>query len=134
MEVHLLHTAVHDEPWARWLDPNDFMRMGTERRGNAVISLYKHRDTRHYLNIDELGRTYGYREPTSEADEGDRGSYGRISHAAAIDAVGLWELPWMKPELDGERRGFRWEDRARHPVVRAALKRMTPQQRRWAIR
>lgn len=37
------------------------MLMSIERRAKRpAIYLYKHRDTRHYLNIAENGDTYGY--------------------------------------------------------------------------
>ena len=131
--LHLVEAAVQGRAYARWFDPNDFMGMESEIHGGTVISLYKHRDTRHYLNIDDQGRTYAYSEPGIGSNEDDRGSYRRIPLIAAMDAVGLWELPWFRSDLESERLGFSYDDRAKHPVVKAALKRMTPQQQRRAI-
>ena len=65
--------------------------------------MFKHVDTRRYLNLDVDGAPY-------RADGG--GTY--VRHATlrdAIDALGLWELPWLQPELAAHRQGLAWEDR-----------------------
>ena len=131
--LHQIEAAVQGRAYARWFDPNDFMLMGTVPHGGTTIALYKHRDTRNYLNIDDEGRAYVYEEPGLGSHEDDRGSYRRVPLIAAMDAVGLWELPWFRSDLESERRGFSYGDRTKHPVVKAALKRMTPQQQSRAI-
>ncbi len=69
---------------------------------NVAIHLYKHIDTRRYLNIDDGGRAYAYRGPASV----DRHwlSGGRYQRYRALpDAIGhlqLWlfeeEPPWFR--------------------------------------
>ncbi len=130
--LHLLDAVVRGKPYVGWFDPVDFMLMDQEERAGRTINLYKHRRTRHYLHLDNLGKPYG--TPPRPRDSKVFVPYGPIKALAALDAVGLWELPWMKPELESERRGFSWENRAKHPVVKAALKRMTPPQQRSALR
>lgn len=96
-----------------FFDPDDFMFMGWyQRTKRSRIMLYKHRDTRRYLNVDETGQTYRYVVPKSD-DDRDEGTYRRYSSLqVAVDRVGLWELPWMRSELEHHQRGVSWEDRA----------------------
>lgn len=93
-------------------DPDNFMIMGWYRRhGRSNIMLYKHRDTRRYLNVDSQGRAYRYVAPRS-LDSEREGCYRRhLTLRAAIDHVGLWELPWMRDDLDHHRHGFSYDER-----------------------
>ena len=66
--------------------------------------MFKHVDTRRYLNLDVDGAAYRY-------DDGD-GTYVRHETLRdAVDALGLWELPWLRPELAAHRRGRTWDQR-----------------------
>lgn len=95
-----------------FFDPDDFMIMGwycRPRRSN--LFLYKHRDTRHYLNVDGDGRAYRYIPPRL-LDSEHEGSYRRLPKLrSAIDRIGLWELPWMRDDLGAHRHGYSWDDR-----------------------
>jgi hypothetical protein len=50
------------------LDPDDFMYMGREipEGGGPVVHLYKARDTRRYLNLDDEGHAYWYCGPVDD--------------------------------------------------------------------
>jgi hypothetical protein len=99
-------------PADAFFDPDDFMLMSwcVGERPSGV-HLFKHVDTRHYLNLDADGVPYRYVPPATD-DPDDEGSYVRhTSLRDAVDAVGLWELPWMRPELAAHRQGRSWEDR-----------------------
>ena len=58
--------------------------------GAGTIHLYKHRDTRRYLNLDEAGHAYEYCPPAEDSSP-DPGHY-RVhrSIAEAIEHVELW--------------------------------------------
>lgn len=49
------------------------------------IYLYKHVDSRRYLNVDAAGRTYAFNSETSK--------YRRISEAAAMRSLALEDCP-----------------------------------------
>ena len=66
------------------LDVDDFMFMGTATVGTVVVSLFKHYDTRRYLNLDSAGHAYRY-----EYDSGETGTY--LPLPSALDAV-AWVL------------------------------------------
>jgi hypothetical protein len=71
----------------------EFMYMGavTNERKRLRIHLYKHRDTRRYLNIDDAGHTYEYRGPVPGSSGNFGGRYR--AHESLIDAlerVDLW--------------------------------------------
>lgn len=95
-----------------FFDPDDFMIMGWyRRRGKSTIMLYKHRDTRRYLNVDSEGTTYWYvAAPLHSRSEGSYRHYATLR--LAVDRLGLWELPWMRDDLAHQRCGFPYEDRA----------------------
>lgn len=57
---------------------DDFMFMGTTNVGPVTVSLFKHCDTRRYLNLDAAGHAYRY-----------DGAYH--PHRSAVDAV-AWVL------------------------------------------
>ena len=43
------------------LDPDDFMWMGRVTAASGVeLELYKHHQTRHYLNVDDAGHAYRF--------------------------------------------------------------------------
>ncbi len=51
-----------------------FMFMGVFLQGNARIHLYKHTDTREYLNVDTSGQLYVYRP-----QHGEEGRYDTVA-------------------------------------------------------
>ncbi len=84
-------------------DPDEFMYMGyVESRDEPLrIHLYKHVDTRRYLNLDDAGHAYRYCGPfDDEYDLDDPESGGRYRlHRTLGDAldVAVGELAWMRP-------------------------------------
>ena len=95
--MHLIETECSDHPAFRWYDVGDLMVMGAERRpGHPLLYLYKHRETRRYMNIDADGVPWRYVAPADD-DWGSEGSYVRLpSLDAALDGLALWELPIMR--------------------------------------
>ena len=95
--------ATSAVPADAFFDPDDFMLLSWALDDcPAPVKVFKHVDTRRYLNLDRDGAPY-------RADGG-----GYVRHATlrdAIDALGLWELPWLQPELAAHRQGLAWEDR-----------------------
>src|SRR4051812_42018484 len=89
----------------RCLRVGDFMLMGRERRrGRPLVYLYKHKDTRRYLNVDAQLHAYQFVMPRSSSSDG---TYRRLdSLQEGIDAVGLWELPRFRPDLVSQRLGI----------------------------
>ena len=72
----------------------EFMYMAavTNTRKGLTIHLYKHTDTRRYLNLDDAGHAYRFcgSDPTS-SDPASAGRYRRhTSIADAIEHVQLW--------------------------------------------
>lgn len=109
--------AVEGNPRYRFFDLADFMLMCRQhRKKRPSLLLYKHYYTRRYINLDDAGHAYKY-VAVRDGDDWEPGRYVRHrSLSAALDALDLWELPWMKPELEHERGGLEWEDRGRlHP-------------------
>jgi len=102
---------VQDDPRRRFLAVEDFMVMSRIRRPpRPAILVYKHSFTRQPLHLDAEGITYRFHPPPPGST--GSGQYRRYSAVDdALDALRLFELPWMKPGLEGERRGLRWEDR-----------------------
>ena len=82
----------------------EFMYMAVVRnsRKKLTIHLYKHINTRRYLNLDEGGHAYAYRG--SASDETDVSSGGRYQRYRtlldAIEHLQLWlfedEQPWFR--------------------------------------
>lgn len=99
-------------PSDEFFDLGDFMIMARiVRSGRPDIQLYKHVYTRRYVNVDPAGHTYRYCPPRNR-DSTRPGSYWpHRSFRRAIEDLGLWELPWMKPGLEEHRRGLSWDDR-----------------------
>lgn len=76
--------------------PGEFMyvaRVFNARKG-LDIHLYKHRDTRRYLNLDAAGHAYEYRGivPGREGDIASGGRYRR--HRSLVEGIRALEL-WM---------------------------------------
>jgi len=72
----------------------EFMYMGAVHhdRKRLTIHLYKHVDTRKYLNLDDAGHAYAYRYVESDPHDGMSGGryrrYGDL--VTALEAVDLW--------------------------------------------
>jgi hypothetical protein len=100
--LHLVAEVVAGQHDWRLFDPDDFMCMGrVVRRSRPDIYLYKHIDTRQYLNLDEQGVPYRYCVPA----EGAAGEGRYVRHRSLTRALfwlRLWELPSMRPELRGQ--------------------------------
>lgn len=99
-------------PSDRFFDPHDFMVMERlVRSGRPDLWLYKHVHTRRYINLDADGHSYRYYPPRSP-DSTREGQYRRHRDLrAAVRALDLWELPWMKPGLEAFAGGLSWEER-----------------------
>src|SRR5690349_3208871 len=67
-----------------------YMAMVRSARKHLTIHLYKHCDTRRYLNLDDAGNAYGYRGPVSADSVGSGGRYQR--YRTLDDAVAHLEL------------------------------------------
>jgi hypothetical protein len=65
-----VHELCNGDPRFPAFDPHEFMNMGRHSHGTLpTIHLYKHVDTRRYLNVDIHGHAYVYREPTRLDDD-----------------------------------------------------------------
>lgn len=107
------------EPRHRFFSIDDFMLMYKSVRSRRPdVIAYKHYFTRRYLFLDEALQAYRYVAPRDPAN-GD-GRYLKLPDlGVALHALGLWELPWMKPGLEEFRFGLstdeRWLLRPSHP-------------------
>ena len=101
---------IRHEPRYQFFSIGDFMLMGKEVcAGRPDVYLYKHSFTRRYLNLDADGRPYAYVAPRRGTGDG---RYDEVSDLRdALDHLGLWELPWMKRELEKYRFGLSWDQR-----------------------
>ena len=90
-----LWSAVpHTPPFDRF-DPDDFMLMGRVLRiVGPHVTLYKHRFTRRYLNLDASSLTYRYVGPPLESFRS--GEYRRQPLTDALRALGLDQLHRLK--------------------------------------
>ena len=77
------------------------------RRAGGPIALSS--STRRYINLDDAGGTSRYVAP-ADITRGV-GRYLAESLTDALDALELWELPWMKPGLEAFRYGLSWDER-----------------------
>lgn len=114
--LHAVEKAATGLHFARYFDPDDFMMMSRVDDRHGSITLYKHIDTRRYLNADDQGGTYWY-APGSIVRE-RRGDY--VPHESLQDAfeeLCLWELLWMRPEYEERALGLDYADRWKHPDV-----------------
>jgi len=92
----------------RWLDPDDLMVMvRLLRPPRPSIVVYKHSYSRRHLNLDDSAQAYRYIPPRRGSKSQGRHDRHR-SLDDALKALALYELPWMKPGLELERRGLDW--------------------------
>jgi hypothetical protein len=94
-------------PADAFFDPDGFMLVSwcTPDRPQGV-QVYRHVDTRTRLALDVDGRAY-------RCPPADRGA-AWTRHATlrdAVDALDLWELPWLRPDLAAHREGRSWDER-----------------------
>jgi hypothetical protein len=109
--LRVVANTVRHHPAYQFFDEFDFMVMAKALRSSRPhITQYKHIYTRRYLHLDAVGRAYRYVPPTGRGD-------GRFLEAPslewALDALLLWELPWMKSELDLYRFDLPFDERWR---------------------
>jgi hypothetical protein len=71
--LHLVEKAVAGKRFAEGFSVWDFMVMGRVEDENGSIVLYKHCDTRRYINVDEAGHAYRY--SPGRPQSGRRGDY-----------------------------------------------------------
>jgi len=89
------------------LNPGDFMYMGADLEPGRTIHLYKHIDTRRYLNLDDSGHAYRYlAAPRQTLDRP-----GRYQLWPSLDAsIDHLQLDWVsisengRPHSDIQRR------------------------------
>lgn len=77
----------------------EFMYMAAVRgaRQRVTVHLYKHVDTREYLNLDDVGHAYAYRYRPSDALDGLAG--GRYQrYRSLVDAVNAVDLELFDEE------------------------------------
>lgn len=90
----------------------EFMYMGAVQDATGLtIHLYKHRDTRRYLNLDDGGHAYAYRYREDDLHGGEVGGrYQRYRTLAdALDAADLWLFD-VEPQFFRSFPPDRWPD------------------------
>jgi hypothetical protein len=106
--LQLVVEAQAGERLVHFLDLDDIMIMArVVRPPRPSIVLYKHAYTRSYLNLDADGQAYRY----VPARNSSHGRYLRQPLDEGLRALGLDQLPWMKPGLEREQRGWSWDER-----------------------
>ncbi len=91
--LETLSCLVRQRPDLPHFHPGEFMYTAAvcSARRNLVIHLYKHVDTRRYLNLDDAGHAYAYVH--SEVDPVPLDSSGRYRrHGNVVDALDRLEL------------------------------------------
>jgi hypothetical protein len=91
--LEAVSSLVRQRPDLPHFHPGEFMYMAAVRstRPDLVIHLYKHVDTRRYLNLDDAGHAYAYID--SEGDRVCHGFSGRYRrHGNLVDALDRLEL------------------------------------------
>ena len=86
--LEMLATLVWQRPDLPQFHPDEFMNMAVVRgtRQRVTIHLYKHIDTRRYLNLDDGGHAYAFVPRASDTFSADTG--GRYQrHRSLIDAL-----------------------------------------------
>lgn len=107
----LVSSSVRNNPRYQFFDVGDFMVMGRSvRKSRPDITIYKHYFTRSPLHLDAAGTAYRY-IPPKDFERGDGRYVKHKSIEAALDDVGTWELPWLKPGLELYRFGIDWDQR-----------------------
>ena len=102
------HLAPDDDDLLHHFDPREFMIMARlVRPPRPTILIYKHPLTRSSLHLDADGQAYRYLEPKTMS--GRPGRHVRQPLDEAIRALGLEQLPWMKPGLEHEQHGLTYE-------------------------
>ena len=122
--LHAVERAAALLPQSKYLDADAFMIMGRVEDDEGAITLFKHIDTRHYLNADERGRVYWY-VPGHDRQKERRGDYLPITLVDALVRLGLWELPWMREDLVDDQLGLTWEERSSNPTAPKGAQRPT---------
>jgi len=91
-------------PADAFFDPDDFMVVSWAVVDRPPgVDVFKHIDTRNAINLDTDGVPYRRDGP---------GGWERCATLRdAVDALGLWELPWLRPELAAYRHGRAWDER-----------------------
>ncbi len=91
--LETLSSLVRQRPDLPHFHPCEFMYMCAVRvpRRQLVIHLYKHIDTRRYLNLDDVGHAYAYVYRETDPVWGETGGrYRRLASVhAAIDRLHL---------------------------------------------
>jgi hypothetical protein len=75
----------------------EFMHMGVASAPPTRIHLYKHRDTRRYLNLDECGNAYEYCGPAFDDDDPMSAGEYRL-HEFIEDAIDRADLHVFETE------------------------------------
>jgi hypothetical protein len=91
-------------PADAFFDPDDFMLVswcGGDRPPG--VNVFRHVDTRGVIGVDGNGVPFR-RDP-------DDGWKRCTTFREAVDALGLWELPWLRPDLAAHRQGHTWDER-----------------------
>lgn len=100
--LHMVERVVGAHPDGCYFDVDHFMIGGKlVRRGRPDIYLYKHGFTRNYRNVDEAGHAYRFIPPRTDRGSGQYRRHRDLT--AAIDELGLWQMPdlyghqWTRP-------------------------------------
>lgn len=91
--LEAISSLVRQRPDLPHFHPGEFMYMAAVQRARAdlVVHLYKHRDTRRYLNLDDAGHAYAYVHCECDCQSLDcSGRYSR--HGYLVDALDRLEL------------------------------------------
>jgi hypothetical protein len=115
--LHLVEQAIKGKPWAKHFDVDDFMIMSRFTDSHGTLTHYKHYITRHYINVDTTGTTYTYNDRNCDRADKRHGYSNTQRLRTAVEALGLWELPWMTSGLEADRLGLAYEDRWQHPMA-----------------
>jgi hypothetical protein len=91
-------------PADAFFDPDDFMLLSWARPDRPPhVEVFKHIDTRRCLYLD--------RDGTAHRHDDEGGAWRVATLREAVDGLGLWELPWLRPDLAAHRRGRTWDER-----------------------
>ena len=116
LPLHEVERSAAHLPEGKYFDADDFMIMYRVEDKEGAITLFKHIDTRHYVNADDQGRVYRYM-PVRDRHPGRRGDYLPTTLEDALERLGLWELPWFREDLVEDQLGLSWDERWHHPAA-----------------